>query len=507
MELSRLDFLKGTLASIGLGPFGGGRLFAAPPGWAEKTAGKSPNLVFGVVSDTHLCTSPNGGWIDWEWHGEYFAAALRHFRDQNVDAVLHLGDLAHRGQVEELAAHAEIWRKTFPRDLASDGRKVERLFITGNHDRESGNNEPGKEFTSAIYPDEEERKRHILETDMAANWERVWGEKYADVWHREVKGYHFFGRQWGVDEMEAVRLVREFQRKERIAQSGRPFFLLSHQRYYTKPFAKAIRRYPNAVAFHGHNHKSAANWNVIGMTGGIPDVQCPACSARGWSGLIRDAYISTARLEGVADTGKARQGYVVRVYDDMLAIERLEFGRGGKLGADWVMPFGDRTPHPFSREELKKVIGEPQFREGAKLELRQFADWNAFREGAVLATQGLSFGTRFQAKSDMKDAAERIAPADPSIALYIPKADGNPDSRVYAYEIEVSGETKLVKAVYAAGINFGDGNEPNGGVTTLLIREAELPKGETLAFSATPLTSLGTRGRSITAEFRIQTRK
>ena len=34
---------------------------------------------------------------------------------------------------------------------------------------------------------------------MAANWERIWGEKYEPVWHKEVKGYHFFGRHWNVD--------------------------------------------------------------------------------------------------------------------------------------------------------------------------------------------------------------------------------------------------------------------------------------------------------------------
>ena len=79
--------------------------------------------------------------------------------------------------------------------------------------------------------------------------------------------------------------------------------------------------------------------------------------------------------------GKGRQGYVVRVYDDMLTIERREFGAGGSLGADWVMPFGEckvesvkckvggTAKHPFSKEELKKAIGEPQFREGAKLEI------------------------------------------------------------------------------------------------------------------------------------------
>jgi hypothetical protein len=39
------------------------------------------------------------------------------------------------------------------------------------------------------------------------------------------------------------------------------------------------------------------------------------------------------------------------------------------------------------------------------------------------------------------------------------------------------------------------GHEPDGGVTTLMVKEAELPSGKLLVVSVTPLTSLGTRGR------------
>ena len=37
------------------------------------------------------------------------------------------------------------------------------------------------------YPDEAERAKHVLATDMAANWERIWGEKYEPVWHKTVQ--------------------------------------------------------------------------------------------------------------------------------------------------------------------------------------------------------------------------------------------------------------------------------------------------------------------------------
>ena len=55
-------------------------------------------------------------------------------------------------------------------------------------------------------------------------------------------------------------------------------------------------------------------------------------------------------------------------------------------------------------------------------------------------------------------------------------------------------------AAYAAGCNLGMGHEPNGGMTTLVIEKSELPKGENLTISVTPLSSLGTRGDSLKAK-------
>ena len=92
-----------------------------------------------------------------------------------------------------------------------------------------------------------------------------------------------------------------------------------------------------------------------------------------------------------------------------------------------------------------------------------------------------------------------------AVRVSIPLANGNPDSRVYAYEVEVTGDEgtpKLCKAIYAAGCNMGIGHEPNGGVTTLEISKSELPPGKTLTFAVRPLTSLGTSGQPIETKFK-----
>lgn len=475
-----------------------GRLFAAPLGW--KHGGK-PNLVFGVISDTHLRTTTDGKYSTKYWSDKWVVAALKHFRGQNVDAVLHCGDMAHCGQVEEMEFHRTAWDKVFPHDLAPDGHKVERLFVTGNHDMEALNYGIGK-MVIDLYPDPEERARHVLATDIAANWERIWGEPYSDVWHRTVNGYHFFARHYvpgkGEEvESQAAALVKETMGE--MPACGKPFFLFSHIRP-RKVLNAAMREYSNAVSFFGHWHSSAANWNRIYMWSAGPVIQCPSCAPHGSNALSSkdDAWSPNPPIEKSPETEGNRQCYVVRVYDDMLAIERYEVGKGGRLGADWIMPLGRCDPHPFSKDELKKVIGEPQFRKGAKLEV------SLDRIDRINKIGKPANDNPVNPVNPVNLVQENSA--TPRLCVRIPLADGNPDSRVYAYEVVVIGEAgsqKLFKAVYAAGCNMGIGHEPNGGVTTLEIAKDELPPGKSLTVAARPLTSLGTSGRPIITDFKV----
>ena len=267
------------------------------------------------------------------------------------------------------------------------------------------------------------------------------------------------------------------------------------------------------MAFFGHNHWSIANWNMAYLYGGrLPVLECASCEPRGCSVLAGSKWITKAELEGQENVGRARQGYVVRVYDDMVVFERREFGEGGSLGADWVMPLGKRNPHPFARDELKKVIGEPQFRKGAKLEVVKCCQCENVAKSNVANVQSacaeatadkLEIGTGNGNNSTMATLKDS---ASPRLRVRIPLADGNHDSRVYAYEVEVAGENagkKLLKAVYAAGCNMGIGHEPNKGVTTLEIPKSELPPGKAFAIAVRPLSSLGTSGEPIVAEFKV----
>ena len=489
--MTRRDFIGNALAALGFSALPGGFLFAAPEGWKP---GKKPNLVFGVVSDTHLRTRHgSSGKPGHNWPDKYFAAALEYFKRRGVDAVVHCGDMAHRGQVEEMQFHANAWNRVF----GPSGGPV-KLFVTGNHDAEGARY---GDFVEKNYPDPAERAKHVLATDMAANWERIWGEKYDGVWHKEVKGYHFFGRNWGVDGAELVRLVEETGKTVRLDDPARPFFFMTHSRPVA-PLRKRVSAKRNAVSFFGHNHWSIANWNMAYLYyGRLPCFECASCEPRGCSGLVGDAWITKEKLEGrdPANTGKGRQGYVVCMYDDMMVLERHDFSDGeSSLGADWVMPFAreegsGKRPQPLSREERKKAIGEPQFKRGAALEICNC-------ENVKLCNYG-----NMETK-EIPQSHNSIIPQSHNLTIKIPLANGNPDSRVYAYEVEVTGDEgtpKLYKAVYAAGCNMGIGHEPNGGVTTLDIPKSELPPGKALTVAVRPLTSLGTSGRPIITDFKV----
>jgi len=500
MSLSRLDFIRGIAASAGVASVGPWRLFAAPEGW---TPPKAPNIAFGVVSDTHLRTDRTGKRIDMkQWPDKYLVAALRHFRELNVDAVVHCGDMADRGQIVEMQAHADVWRKAFPDDRAADGRKVERLFVMGNHDVDGAGYGTGFRVDH-IYKDPEELKKHILATDLAGWWERIWGEKYEGVWHKEVRGYHFFGKHWGVADSELGRVIAENCKALALDVGDRPFFFLTHA-ITDAAFNKAICACRNGFGFFGHWHMSAANWRCMRLFHNTtPSVQCPAIypyfNDGRWLGG-GDQGIVAAPIEGKLQAGSWRQGLVVRVYDDMLVMSRYEYSQGGSLGADWIMPLGwarrtgvgGRKAHPLSIPELKKVIGAPEFRKGAKLDVVKCCQCgNAANPEA-----------NSQLENDSKGNNSTMA----TISVKIPLADGNPDSRVYAYEVVVTGgdpSRKLLKAVYAAGANMGVGREPNGGVTTLAIKGAELPQGAELTVAVRPMTSLGTRGKSIEARVAV----
>ena len=57
MLLNRREFAKSSLAALGFLALPGTPVFAAPAGWKPD---RKPNLVFGILSDTHLLVGWDG---------------------------------------------------------------------------------------------------------------------------------------------------------------------------------------------------------------------------------------------------------------------------------------------------------------------------------------------------------------------------------------------------------------------------------------------------------------
>ena len=471
--MNRREFAKGGLAALGFLALDGLPVFAAPAGFKPK---KKPNLAFGILSDTHLMVEWDGKSLYRTMTLDYVRNAFKLFKERNVDAFLHLGDAAHRAADRELEFHRELFEEVF----GKSGGPV-KLLVPGNHEWFDC-----RDMHQKIWSDWQD---HSLVCDFPRLWGRAWGVQFEEMWHKEVNGYHFFGRDWNVDEIKFADFI--LSNAESCGLKGKkPFFVLSHRRHHFG-FCHALREYPNAIAFFGHWHQSNADWKSIYFDkfgGFFPSIECGACRFDGGNTL--DANESVLKEKFAASDKKpeekeqdwhsnkvpSRQAMVVNIYDDFVMFERHEVGQGGNLGPDWVLPLkwrekkdanGEPFKHPFSRDMLARRIGTPEFPAKAKLEIGRIGD---------------------------------------ALNLTIPLADGSPKSRVFAYDVVVIGDNpakKFFKSAYFEGVNLGIGHEPDGGITKVELPMAELPAGKNLTIAVRPISSLGTKGKAIGATWRI----
>ena len=119
MNLTRREFVKESLAALGFLALPGG-LYAAPSGWKPK---KKPNLVFGILSDTHLMVEWDGKSLYRTMTFDYVRNAFKLFKAHGIDAFVHLGDAAHRGCVREWEFHKELFDEVFGKRGTGNGER------------------------------------------------------------------------------------------------------------------------------------------------------------------------------------------------------------------------------------------------------------------------------------------------------------------------------------------------------------------------------------------------
>ena len=444
---SRRQFLRTSLAALGFTAVPGTRLFAAPAGWRH---GGKCEIVFGFISDSHIRRDgdPAKERIWPRTPDTYLRNALKFFRDAEVDAVVHGGDMAHRGLRCEMMFHANAWNDIFPGNRLPNGKKVEKLFVSGNHEWKRNNS-----FEFSVYPDPVVCERNVLHNDMPRHWREIWNEPYEKVWHKVVKGYHFFGEHWEDAYGDVAPLL---EREAKNLKGRKPFFLVQHLMpgctESGKRTSDALGKFPNAIVLFGHWHNSSADLGTIHHDSCVM-INGPSLRRNGRTrlpGYAPDSHTACDRED-------IQHGYLVRVYADAVVFERHDFRHGGKVGPDLVLPLGEMDAKPFSAKALAKRMGAPEFPKGA---------------------------------------VPRIVHEGEHVVVEIPPATANAKSRVYAYEIAVASEGGggIRKTVYAAGADFTMDHPLAKGATKVRLKLSDLPDGKRLRAEVRPISSLGTAG-------------
>ncbi|MDO5318975.1 MAG: metallophosphoesterase [bacterium] len=475
-DLSRRGFLLEACGCAAA--FGFGRAFAVPSGAASSGR---PNLRFGLLSDVHIST-PKGA------NGcETFLEALKYFRDRNADAVVIAGDLTNNSFIEELEVFAQAWYEVFPDDKLPDGRRIEKIFVGGNHEWEGW--KYGRVGTKR-YPDPEELKRHLTPEHYAEVWKRLFHEEFAHVYRKDVKGYTFLAAHWPWHISEAPAFIA---REASGLDSAKPFFYVQHPHpkgtvYHVEngepdgsadvgATAEALAKFPNAVAFSGHSHRSLTDEKSIwqGAFTSVATATLRNVGARSGyenSGPRRNSEFKQMPI----NVRGARQGQFVSVYDDRIVFERREFKTGQSLGDDWVVPLGtSERPYAFAKRASDERPAE-------------------FPPEAVV-TVGEECDGQTRGKKPCRQ-----------IKLTFPAALPGNDVRGTAlgYEVQVL-QTQgdfvdlplLTKRVFGPGYGYPVSDKPDD--VELLLNATELPHECLLEFRATAIGSFGRRSKAITS--------
>ena len=483
--ITRRFFIGGAAA------FGSQVLFGIPRGFDPGR----PKLRFGVITDVHLAF--NGKELIRIWNTDTVRRTFEWFRDQGVDAVLCGGDVADRSQIDEMRAFAETWFSVFPDDRRPDGGRVERVFVTGNHD--VNHLGPLKNATWLSYYNHDAARitadaMTLRPGGIAQAWEECFGEKYEQIYRKTVKGYDFIGGHWG--DWSGVGDIEGFMRKVGpTLDPSKPFFYVQHPHPKDTVYAdwawgaddgrstRALSAFPNAVAFTGHSHFTlTSDWSI--WQGAFTSVGTASLSARvdaSYGGRENGGPLfpgEKAHMDKGVVTD-VRQGMIVTVYDDLVSIERHDFDSNLPLGEPWVFTTPAGSASPYVPATRSAAVGAPLFDEGAEV--------------------------------TVADGAPRHAGCDKDVrhvTVRFPVPAPKGDTRAFDFEVALmatyNNVTKpfKVKRVMCPSAHFPPAKEAKEAIC--VFAADELPKAKSRRwisagyhFAVTPVSSMGVRGNTI----------
>lgn len=474
-NMTRRDFMTSCAASAA---------FLAAPG---LYAGPGARLRFGLLSDAHVVTKPNPNAIQCCLT---FEPALRYFESRKADAVLCCGDLTDFGTPTSLRRVGEIWDRVFPGGRRSDGAPVVNLFHFGDHDMGGYAHKYG--WGPEESEDPAELKTPICDVDYAKLYEECFHLPFAPIMVRDVKGYRFLLANHPPHSKATACGCRipglaEFLAKNAPA-GDRPFFYSQHriprgtllddelECCDIGETAKALEKYPNAIAFCGHGHKNCADERSL-WQGAFTALHVPSinyCTTRpgyqnGYSkgdGSIEDFDKWNMPR---ANIFRAQQGLFATVYADRMVVERRDFHNGLPLGPDWVIPL-PKANGRVSWAARAKTAGVPQFPKGA----------------AVTVTED-------RGKNRAKREFDRIGLRFPVV-----HAAGRTLRAAYYEVTATAGEKEIFRRkVLAPGIFWAD--EKDKGPVEFFCARTDIPEDlrEKTVFSVRPMNDFGKGGRPL----------
>lgn len=486
---------RGFLGSAGA--FGGARLFAAAPG---SFGGGRPNLRVGILSDIHVRFDGKTGKMTGFADDTSYVHALEWFRDKNVDAVVIAGDMADQGMIIELTRVAEDWFKVFPDDKAPDGRKVERIFVFGNHDWDVF--KPYSRYGAA---DESELPAHVVSSNYRRHWQNLFHEDFSRVFSKTVKGYSFIGAHWMLDQGEkpGTRYActeRYFAEHGKELDPSKPFFYVQHPhpKDTVCPFTRfhdggaatrALSPFPNAVAITGHSHYSltdersiwqgaftSVNAGCMRFTEPPRDANPPAGYANTRARFQLEKYDAVKLMPLQWPDWTGRQGMLMDVYGDRIVFARRDFMYDLPLADDWVVPLDGSRPYEHAKRTA--AIPAPQFRRGAALKVKR----------VKAKTRGNN--------PDHSDVVERDA-----VMVTVPQADAVAGARPVAYEMAAvyNGGRKEFLSALDCGCTHSRRNAAKQKPLEWTIDAAEIPDGR-FHFEVTPTGWFGAKGKPLASD-------
>ena len=360
--ITRRGFLGGALAAAGT------RVFAI------GTAGGHPAIRFGVLSDVHI-SNPRSG------NKETLVKALSYFRDRGADAVVIAGDFSDEGLVGQVRLAGEAWDEVFPGDRAPDGRRVEKVFIIGNHEHNGAPRTLKRILAGKGRGDPFYEKGEFMFRDFPRYWPEIFHEPWREQYMKEIRGYRFFASHWAPE--ESCPDVADIVEPGLVGyDAAMPFFhvqhphpfgtVIGHQAYGTwqgKSATAVLSRHPNAVSFSGHSHRSLTDGRTLwqGAFTAIGTATLRRVSVGGEEENAQSKKKGGDRLMPVMEGATlGRQGQFVEVYDDRIVVERREFTYGDSLGPDRVIPWPPREK-PFAFETQAARASAPRFAADAKV--------------------------------------------------------------------------------------------------------------------------------------------